>query len=115
MTRDLRDLRHRASPDNAAPIQSAGRLFMSRVNCLQACYALTESRRESFICLRLVCKKSIAASIRYIKSIEKGGPRGLVFIGHIAVPCDRIGAAVQKLQKGLVIRATVHKVNFRES
>lgn len=81
-------VRNRVTTDSAVSILSGIGLFVSRVNGLKSRQTLAKSRGQSFIRLRLVDEKSVAASIRDVESVQECCSRGLVLIRDVAVPGD---------------------------
>ena len=107
--------RNRRSAVNASTILRSSGLLIARMNSLKTFETLPKSRRKSFICPGHVAEHGITTCFGNIEGVQESGPRRLVLIRHITMPCDRIGPAGQKVGEGRVVGGSVNKVDFGKS
>ena len=60
----------------------------------------------------MVHEEGVPASGRYIERVQEGRSWGLLLVGDIAVPGDRVGAVVEEGSCGLVVGAAMDQVDF---
>ena len=97
---------------DATPCHGAVGLLDGRVDGFEAVQAFLEGRAQTPIRLGRVGKQRVAARLRLVQHVEKGGSRRLLLVGHVRVPEDGAGTSPQEAVNGLVSGTSVDEVNF---
>ena len=74
--------------------------------------AFSEGRGESLVGLGLVHEEGVPTSGGYVERVQEGRSWGLLLVGDVAVPGDRVGAVVEEGSRGLVVGAAMDQVDF---
>ena len=109
---------HRAngcSPNEGPLLFSRGGLLISGMKGFQASKSLAEGGGESLVSLGLIDKEGVTTSIRHVEGIQDGGSWRLMLVCHVAVPRNAVCAIVEELAEGLIVRASMDKMDLGES
>lgn len=98
--------------DDAAPVFAVVGLLDGGMDDLESVEPLAELGGQSPIRLGLVHEQRIASRSRSVQKIEEGGPRRLLLVRHIRVPCYAICPLLEEVASGCVIGASVHQMDF---
>ncbi|PHH66026.1 hypothetical protein CDD81_551 [Ophiocordyceps australis] len=105
-------IHHWLAPLDARSHRRRIHLLNARVRRRQAMQALLKERTQPLIRLHGIHKNRIAARIRFIEDIQKGGARRLRLIRHIRVPSHGAGARAEIILVAPIALAAMHQMNL---